>query len=69
LARADYGATDLETVIGALLAGQYNYPIRVIAFNPPSTGRKTSPKTLLANCVAAAQTAHVLLDAISKAAA
>jgi hypothetical protein len=30
---ADYEATDLETVIKDLLTGQYNQPIRVIAFN------------------------------------
>ena len=30
---ADYEATDLETVIQDLLSGQYNNPIRVIAFN------------------------------------
>ena len=31
---ADYEATDLETVIQDLLSGQYNNPIRVVAFNP-----------------------------------
>lgn len=30
---AEYGATDLETVIQDLLAGQYNNPFRVVAFN------------------------------------
>jgi hypothetical protein len=30
---ADYEATDLETVIRDLLAGQYNNPIRAVAFN------------------------------------
>ena len=30
---ADYEATDLETVIQDLLSGQYNDPIRVVAFN------------------------------------
>ena len=30
---ADYEATDLETVIEDLLSGQYNNPIRVVAFN------------------------------------
>ncbi len=30
---ADYGTTDLETVIQDLLTGQYRDPIRVIAFN------------------------------------
>ena len=30
---ADYEATDLETVIQDLLSGQYNHPIRVVAFN------------------------------------
>jgi hypothetical protein len=30
---ADYEATDLETVIQDLLTGQYNNPIRVVAFN------------------------------------
>jgi hypothetical protein len=30
---ADYEATDLETVIRDLLAGQYTNPIRVVAFN------------------------------------
>jgi hypothetical protein len=30
---ADYEATDLETVIQNLLSGQYNNPIRVVAFN------------------------------------
>ena len=30
---ADYEATDLETVILDLLSGQYNNPIRVVAFN------------------------------------
>jgi hypothetical protein len=32
-AETDYEATDLETVIQDLLSGQYNNPIRVIAFN------------------------------------
>ena len=32
-AEADYQTTDLETVIQDLLTGQYNNPIRVIAFN------------------------------------
>jgi len=32
-ARPDYGTIDLETVIQDLLTGQYNNPIRVIAFN------------------------------------
>jgi hypothetical protein len=31
--KADYEAADLETVIRHLLTGQYNNPIRVIAFN------------------------------------
>jgi hypothetical protein len=30
---ADYEATDLETVIQDLLAGQYSNPFRVVAFN------------------------------------
>jgi hypothetical protein len=30
---ADYEGTDLETVIEDLMSGQYNNPIRVIAFN------------------------------------
>jgi hypothetical protein len=30
---ADYEATDLETVIEDLISGQYNNPIRVVAFN------------------------------------
>jgi hypothetical protein len=30
---AEYGATDLETVIQDLLAGQYYNPFRVVAFN------------------------------------
>ena len=30
---SDYEATDLETVIEDLLSGQYNNPIRVVAFN------------------------------------
>jgi hypothetical protein len=30
---ADYEGTDLETVIQDMLSGQYNNPIRVIAFN------------------------------------
>jgi hypothetical protein len=30
---ADYEQTDLETVIQDLLSGQYNNPIRVVAFN------------------------------------
>jgi len=30
---ADYESTDLETVIEDLLSGQYNNPIRVVAFN------------------------------------
>jgi len=30
---ADYEATDLETVIEDLLSGQYNNPIRVVAFD------------------------------------
>ena len=30
---ADYEATDLETVVQDLLSGQYNNPVRVIAFN------------------------------------
>ena len=30
---ADYEATDLETVILDLLSGQYNNPVRIVAFN------------------------------------
>src|SRR6478609_373021 len=30
---SDYEATDLETVLEDLLSGQYNNPIRVVAFN------------------------------------
>jgi hypothetical protein len=30
---AEYSATDLKTVIQDLLSGQYNNPIRVVAFN------------------------------------
>jgi len=30
---ADYEATDLETVIEDLLSGQYNDPVRIVAFN------------------------------------
>jgi hypothetical protein len=30
---ADYETTDLETVVQDLLSGQYNNPIRVVAFN------------------------------------
>ena len=30
---ADYEATDVETVIRDLLTGQYNNPVRVVAFN------------------------------------
>jgi hypothetical protein len=30
---ADYDGTDLETVLQDLMSGQYNTPIRVIAFN------------------------------------
>ena len=30
---ADYEGTDLETVLQDLISGQYNHPIRVIAFN------------------------------------
>ena len=30
---ADYEATDLETVIEDLLTGQYNDPLRIVAFN------------------------------------
>ena len=30
----DYETTELETVIQDLLAGQYNNPLRIIAFNP-----------------------------------
>ena len=30
---ADYEATDLKSVIQRLLSGQYNNPIRVVAFN------------------------------------
>jgi hypothetical protein len=51
---ADYEATDLETVIRDLLTGQYSNPIRVVAFNSPSAGRKMFPKTLLVNCAGAA---------------
>ena len=29
----DYEATDLETVIEDLLSGQYNDPVRIVAFN------------------------------------
>ncbi len=36
---ADYEATDLETVFQDLLSGQYNDPIRVVAFN---TGERWS---------------------------
>jgi hypothetical protein len=31
--QADYEGTDLETVLQDLMSGQYNNPIRVIAFN------------------------------------
>jgi len=30
---AEYDATDLETIIQDLLSGQYNNPIRIVAFN------------------------------------
>lgn len=30
----DYETTDLETVIQDLLSGQYNNPLKIIAFNP-----------------------------------
>ena len=30
---ADYEGTDLETIIQDMLSGQYNKPIRIIAFN------------------------------------
>jgi hypothetical protein len=51
---ADYEATDLETVIHDFLTGQYSNPIRVVAFNTPSAGRTTFPKTLHVNCAGAA---------------
>jgi hypothetical protein len=51
---ADYETTDLETVIQDLLTGQYSNPIRVIAFNTASAGRKTFPKTSRTNCAVAA---------------
>jgi hypothetical protein len=51
---ADYEATDPETVIRDLLTGQYNNPVRVIAFNTAEHWLEDVPKTLLANCVAAA---------------
>jgi hypothetical protein len=52
---ADYEATDVETVIRDLLTGQYNNPVRVVAFNTAERwSEDVSPKTSLANCVAAA---------------
>jgi len=47
---ADYEATDLETVIEDLLSGQYNNPIRVVAFKRPSAGPRTFPRMWLTNC-------------------
>jgi hypothetical protein len=51
---ADHEATDWETVLQDLMSGQYNNPIRVVAFNTKSDGRRTFPKTWLTNCVGAA---------------
>jgi hypothetical protein len=33
---------DLETIIAGLMSGQFNDPIRVVAFNTLSIGRRTS---------------------------
>ena len=38
---ADAETTDLETVIGDLLTGQYSSPVRVVAFNTAERGPKT----------------------------
>jgi hypothetical protein len=51
---ADYEATDLETVIQDLLAGQYSYPFRVVAFNTAERWSEDVPKMSPANYVAAA---------------
>jgi hypothetical protein len=51
---ADYEQTDLETVIQDLLSGQYNNPIRVVAFNTEERWSRTFPRTWLTNCAGVA---------------
>ena len=40
----DIERTDLETVITDLMSGQFNDPVRVVAFNTLEHGRRTSQK-------------------------
>jgi hypothetical protein len=40
----DVERTDLETTIADLMSGQFNDPLRVVAFTPPSDGRRMSQK-------------------------
>lgn len=44
----------LETVIQDLLSGQYNNPIRVVAFNTEERWSRTFPRTWLTNCAGVA---------------
>ena len=62
LARADYEATDLETVMQDLLSSEYSNPIRVIAFN---TSERWSEDVSPANCADAAIYMRELPTAIS----
>jgi hypothetical protein len=47
---ADYEATDLETVVQDLLTGQYNNPIRVIAFNTAERWSEDVARELRRRC-------------------
>jgi hypothetical protein len=51
---ADAEHTDLETVIGDLLSGQYHDAVLVISFNPHEAGRVMFPRTLRRKSAAAA---------------
>jgi hypothetical protein len=45
-------AADFDTVVDDLIAGQFNNPVRVIAFNVSKAGRGTSRIMLLGKCLA-----------------
>jgi hypothetical protein len=51
----DVEHTDFETVITDLVDGQYNNPVRVIAFNAVEDGRGTFLRTWPMNCANAAR--------------
>jgi hypothetical protein len=42
----DENEVDRETVIRNIINGQYEKPVRVVAFNTAEVGRETSPKIL-----------------------